>query len=252
MKILGMAGGFIFGVILFSLIFPRANLLQALLYGGGFGLALAGSFLRGSGERGAASAGQGELAMAVAALAGQDNSTAAARAQAVIGAFQAQAVSQQQAAEKRGEALPLGFVIASDAVARAIKANRALNEAAYAHYIKGRALEGAGRPADAAAAYRAGAQLSHARIWEDAAGWWSPAERARERLAELDVPVEPPAATAGAPLSGGHTKIPEGKKNYKCSACGWYVIPPDALACQHCGVSFGPAPRPPVPARPES
>jgi hypothetical protein len=240
--------GFVIGTLLFAAIFPRANTFQAMLLGGSIGVSIASGLTQSAGGGSAPTARRNALNEALAALA-KDNGTAIKIAQEVIDSSQQQAGIQQRNLAKRASPLPVGLEIAPGESIRVMQASRALNEVAHAYYIKGQALEAIGRIAYAVDAYRACAQLTHARLCEETVGWWSPAERAKARLEELGEPIEAPVSqhaeqagvegtvTVQRPLTR-HQKVPEGKKRFKCSACGWYVIPPEAMRCQHCGTTF--------------
>lgn len=106
--------------------------------------------------------------------------TAVENAQTCISLFEGEAVIQQAALT---EAPPLGTV--SEEQKQAIFSNWALNDVATCYWIKGQALEKLGRIEEAKESYRKAQEFPYARTWDPKGWFWSPAEAASKRLAEL-------------------------------------------------------------------
>ena len=106
--------------------------------------------------------------------------TAIENAQRCIDLFEDEAIRQQDALT---EPPPLGPV--SSAQKQEISSNWALNDVGTCYFIMGQALEKLGRIEDAKSAYRGAQRFPYARTWDPKGWFWSPAEGASKRLAEL-------------------------------------------------------------------
>jgi len=115
------------------------------------------------------------------ALGDQKYDEAVKLARKCIDLFESQAVQQQQALPTPP---PVGVVSAADK--DQIFSSWALNDVAACYFILGQALEKLGRVDEAKEAYRGAQKFPGGRTWDlSFGGFWSPAEAATKRLAEL-------------------------------------------------------------------
>jgi hypothetical protein len=98
--------------------------------------------------------------------------------------FGAQALAQQQEAERQGRPIP-GVGRLPPGEVRTIAANRILNNVAGCYYVKAKVAERAGRYREAREQYGIARSLTYARIWNDEGFFWSPAAGAAEALRTL-------------------------------------------------------------------
>ena len=93
------------------------------------------------------------------------------------------ATTMEQALAKAGKTFPVGEV--SDQVKTAILANGVLNDVSSCLVIRGQAAEALRDKPAAVKAYKAAVALPRGRCWDPRGWFWSPAEKASDRLAVL-------------------------------------------------------------------
>jgi len=119
-----------------------------------------------------------------AALNTKDWPTAIARASKCVDQFGAQAEREQQKLTADHIPLPPTGKVSPEE-RDGIWARGVLNDVAACYFIKGQAAQELYRCGEAKAAYQAAAGLPHARVWDPAGFFWSPAEAAEARLTRL-------------------------------------------------------------------
>lgn len=111
-------------------------------------------------------------------------SLAILKADECIDNFELQAINQQEElSNNRSPLPPLGFV--SKEEEKIIFSRGILNDVATCYLIKGQSLEMLSRLDEAKDTYKKTVQFTHARAWDQAGGFWSPADAAANRLARL-------------------------------------------------------------------
>jgi hypothetical protein len=114
----------------------------------------------------------------------QDYSKAISKAKECVDEFRGSADREQDTLLSKKEALPpVGKV--SEAQRQAIIARGLLNDVATCYYIIGRSAEFLGQLDIARDAYMHTVRYTYARTWDPAGWFWSPAEVAKDRLANL-------------------------------------------------------------------
>jgi serine/threonine protein kinase len=123
------------------------------------------------------------LAAAWAALKEAAHPRAIAEANKCIAEFQSAAQEMEDDLARRDERFPTGAV--DEATKKRILNNGPLNDVAACLWIKGQSAEAQGDKELAVEAYRSAERLPHARCWDPQGWFWSPAEKATERLEVL-------------------------------------------------------------------
>ncbi len=101
-----------------------------------------------------------------------------------INEFKGAAKRKQTQLEQEGSETPNGTVSEED---KAVIFSRGLlNDVATCMYVKGRSLEALGKISSAKTAYEVVSQFTHARTWDPKGWFWSPAESALDRIANMD------------------------------------------------------------------
>ena len=119
------------------------------------------------------------------ALNARDLTAAIVLAESCITEFRPAADAEQASLTASNAPLPPTGEVPAD-VRQRILARGLLNDVATCFYIKARSAEGLGRRADAREAYQLALRYPHARCWDPKGFFWSPADAARGRLAELE------------------------------------------------------------------
>jgi len=118
------------------------------------------------------------------ALNARDSVEAAQCAGECVGMFQKDADREQRLLEAEGAPLPPTGPVADPE--RTVLLNRGLlNDVAVCLYLQGLALENQDLHDRACDAYRGAMRYTYARAWDDEYGFWSPADKAADRLASL-------------------------------------------------------------------
>lgn len=126
-----------------------------------------------------------ELVLAAWQDLGDRPDTALEGAQQCIDIFEDIAVEEQETLVANGVPEPPVGVV-SDEERDIIFKRGVLNDVGTSYFIKATALENLDRIEEAREAYRGAQEFPHARTWDPGGWFWSPADAARDRLAELE------------------------------------------------------------------
>ena len=128
---------------------------------------------------------EAETTQAWEALNRKDYRGAIEHAEGVIGKFDSEATQQQAELTKDGVPRPPVGKPRDEKSKQAVFARGVLNDVASCYFIKGEALEKAGRTTEAKRSYEAGCKLTYARTWDPGGWFWDPSAESCQRASKI-------------------------------------------------------------------